>query len=236
MKLQEVYFHFHCIINICLQTAMESAYHEHKKTIIAVFNALNEKTKFLVKRLPLFATWTHFSTSDLIFWVHQRSLCNITNVRKLPKKSGDESSNFTSQNEWVPFHSCFYRTWTSSSVTKSFAFVRVKTYFTNLCHFRTRSVDKAFAKWYATLTHFCYLFNIDLYTVQCTRTGTTHRYRLTLTCTPNHTATCTKHGTINVILSNAFTLDGSVFQRIIFRFPESFHRVNSSPFDFFECE
>lgn len=153
-----------------------------------------------------------------------------------PKKSGDESSNFTSQNEWVPFHSCFYRTWTSSSVTKSFAFVRVKTYFTNLCHFRTRSVDKAFAKWYATLTHFCYLFSIDLYTVQRTRTGTTHRYRLTLTCTPNHTATCTKHGTINVILSNAFTLDGSVFQRIIFRFPESFHRVNSSPFDFFECE
>lgn len=53
MKLQEVYFHFHCIINICSQTAMESAYHEHKKSIIAVFNALNERTKFLVKRLPL---------------------------------------------------------------------------------------------------------------------------------------------------------------------------------------
>lgn len=51
---------------------------------------------------------------------------------------------------------------------KVLRFVGVKTYFTNLCHFRTRSVDKAFAKWYATLTHFCYLFNIDLYTVHCT--------------------------------------------------------------------
>lgn len=111
----------------------------------------------------------------LIIWVHQRPVggtitnkcVNVNGVvrRKLPNKKihhhREESSNFTSQNKRVPFH--FVHLSCLSIGHKNFCVYKSWTYFTNLCHFRTRSVDKAFALICNTNT-FATMFSAHIHT------------------------------------------------------------------------